>query len=103
EDGIRDFHVTGVQTCALPILHAFDVAIATQARAAASDEEEVDCELPLGSIDPAFCTALARLGPFGMGFAPPRFWVDPVRVEAVRDRKSVVEGKRVGTRGCRGR
>src|SRR5690606_39801454 len=23
EDGIRDFHVTGVQTCALPILHAF--------------------------------------------------------------------------------
>src|SRR5690606_40467859 len=21
EDGIRDFHVTGVQTCALPILH----------------------------------------------------------------------------------
>src|SRR5690606_39541672 len=22
EDGIRDFHVTGVQTCALPILHA---------------------------------------------------------------------------------
>src|SRR5690606_40623205 len=23
EDGIRDFHVTGVQTCALPILHPF--------------------------------------------------------------------------------
>src|SRR5690606_39487985 len=23
EDGIRDFHVTGVQTCALPILAAF--------------------------------------------------------------------------------
>src|SRR5690606_40112336 len=22
EDGIRDFHVTGVQTCALPICHA---------------------------------------------------------------------------------
>lgn len=66
------------------LVHAFDVAIATQARASASDEEEVDCELPLGSIDPAFCTALARLGPFGMGFAPPRFWVDPVRVEAVR-------------------
>src|SRR5690606_40877461 len=22
EDGIRDFHVTGVQTCALPIFHA---------------------------------------------------------------------------------
>src|SRR5690606_40977482 len=24
EDGIRDFHVTGVQTCALPILAVFD-------------------------------------------------------------------------------
>src|SRR5690606_40711604 len=23
EDGIRDFHVTGVQTCALPICHVF--------------------------------------------------------------------------------
>src|SRR5690606_39379159 len=23
EDGIRDFHVTGVQTCALPILYLF--------------------------------------------------------------------------------
>src|SRR5690606_40458548 len=29
EDGIRDFHVTGVQTCALPILlvHRFDVRV----------------------------------------------------------------------------
>src|SRR5690606_40369357 len=25
EDGIRDFHVTGVQTCALPIFNADDV------------------------------------------------------------------------------
>src|SRR5690606_15334834 len=27
EDGIRDFHVTGVQTCALPIFDAFNVMI----------------------------------------------------------------------------
>src|SRR5690606_39539934 len=26
EDGIRDFHVTGVQTCALPIFHILDIA-----------------------------------------------------------------------------
>src|SRR5690606_39427781 len=26
EDGIRDFHVTGVQTCALPILHSVGTA-----------------------------------------------------------------------------
>src|SRR5690606_39753601 len=29
EDGIRDFHVTGVQTCALPILEAGDVSLPT--------------------------------------------------------------------------
>src|SRR5690606_40269998 len=28
EDGIRDFHVTGVQTCALPILTAYIAPIA---------------------------------------------------------------------------
>src|SRR5690606_39834244 len=27
EDGIRDFHVTGVQTCALPILEADGVTV----------------------------------------------------------------------------
>src|SRR5690606_39892609 len=27
EDGIRDFHVTGVQTCALPILSCFALAV----------------------------------------------------------------------------
>src|SRR5690606_41065744 len=29
EDGIRDFHVTGVQTCALPILGLIVLAVAT--------------------------------------------------------------------------
>src|SRR5690606_39413578 len=32
EDGIRDFHVTGVQTCALPILHAGAALDRVQAR-----------------------------------------------------------------------
>src|SRR5690606_39287909 len=27
EDGIRDFHVTGVQTCALPISHFADTSV----------------------------------------------------------------------------
>src|SRR5207302_7409095 len=30
EDGIRDFHVTGVQTCALPILNASDSWVFSQ-------------------------------------------------------------------------
>src|SRR5690606_40505603 len=29
EDGIRDFHVTGVQTCALPIFRVRDVEVAS--------------------------------------------------------------------------
>src|SRR5690606_39858478 len=33
EDGIRDFHVTGVQTCALPILPVPDAAIKLDAQA----------------------------------------------------------------------
>src|SRR5690606_40398738 len=32
EDGIRDFHVTGVQTCALPIFLPFGEASASQVR-----------------------------------------------------------------------
>lgn len=66
------------------LVEAFDAAIAAQAGPSPSAEEQVDCELPFAAVDPAFCTALARLGPFGMGFAPPRFWANPVRVEAVR-------------------
>src|SRR5690606_40441565 len=31
EDGIRDFHVTGVQTCALPILHRHYIAMVSPA------------------------------------------------------------------------
>src|SRR5690606_40807769 len=30
EDGIRDFHVTGVQTCALPIFHVISELVAGQ-------------------------------------------------------------------------
>src|SRR5690606_40733004 len=32
EDGIRDFHVTGVQTCALPIFHDRERAVSEQRR-----------------------------------------------------------------------
>src|SRR5690606_40593826 len=32
EDGIRDFHVTGVQTCALPICTHLDASMATVRR-----------------------------------------------------------------------
>src|SRR5215475_11819870 len=48
EDGIRDFHVTGVQTCALPIL-AFDWSgNSDRALTAARRATELDPKLPEG-------------------------------------------------------
>src|SRR5690606_39691824 len=36
EDGIRDFHVTGVQTCALPILSSFNASVSYKCHEIAS-------------------------------------------------------------------
>src|SRR5690606_40256516 len=47
EDGIRDFHVTGVQTCALPIFSAEEIAWHTEAIARSGP-----ADLPLVLIDP---------------------------------------------------
>src|SRR5690606_40591519 len=48
-DGIRDFQVTGVQTCALPILSARDrlrlTVLAEQVRAAGGSAEVLPCDL----------------------------------------------------------
>src|SRR5690606_40739227 len=44
EDGIRDFHVTGVQTCALPILRGLFPGSAYAARIAAGGEIRRDHE-----------------------------------------------------------
>src|SRR5690606_19167187 len=41
EDGIRDFHVTGVQTCALPILYAGDM-IYNVATGVAEEQRMID-------------------------------------------------------------
>src|SRR5690606_40657690 len=38
EDGIRDFHVTGVQTCALPILMVLTLWFSKKARTVADTE-----------------------------------------------------------------
>src|SRR5690606_451195 len=66
EDGIRDFHVTGVQTCALPILTEVAAAVTTDA---GRDEHTVapskllraeDTERALSAIELAYAEALAR-------------------------------------------
>lgn len=66
---------------------AFDAAVARQRRPDDSDaasEEVVDAVLPLSMLEPGLVTAMRGLGPFGMGFAPPRFGCDDAVVEAVR-------------------
>src|SRR5690606_40742633 len=44
EDGIRDFHVTGVQTCALPIYVDQLLAVAQQEEQQVQHDEEADEE-----------------------------------------------------------
>src|SRR5690606_40085011 len=41
EDGIRDFHVTGVQTCALPIFHGPRAAVLPAVCGSAVDHDRV--------------------------------------------------------------
>ena len=65
---------------------AFDAAVAEQSGAAAAvaDVELVDAELPLASVDMALIAAMRAAGPFGMGFAAPRFVSRGVRVESAK-------------------
>src|SRR5256885_7378636 len=88
EDGIRDYKVTGVQTCALPISGPAvfpAVAAGFVAVAVAAGVDEVGDSLGLAVI--LLRERVAR-EPRGPG-------------RAQRDRKSGVEGKRVDLRGRR--
>src|SRR5690606_40328374 len=75
EDGIRDFHVTGVQTCALPILLTADerrralalppgtnprtAALAAQWRAELGDDDEAFVRRALALINRDFAYSLS--------------------------------------------
>src|SRR5690606_40278424 len=64
EDGIRDFHVTGVQTCALPIYRLFDLDLGPAAMAFAGastpqDQRDMDRVL-LDAGVPGFAGAWLR-------------------------------------------
>src|SRR5690606_40367896 len=90
EDGIRDFHVTGVQTCALPIYSG-------PPRAARAGEKGKAGAAP---------RAAAPAGTAGPRRAPRR-WpgarrrLRPKSFPGRKDRKSVVEGKSVDRGGRR--
>src|SRR5690606_40541748 len=95
EDGIRDFHVTGVQTCALPIWATADQVWAG------------------GLIFARIGAILMTLPGFGESYVPPRIRLSLALVVSLAlwpvvagsipplDRKSVVEGKGVGLGGRR--
>lgn len=79
---------------AIPAFAAsFADAVARQQndRPAAAEEELHDGQLVLGEIDDALRQAVRRVGPYGVGFPPPRFLVGPVRVVD----KRVIKGAHV--------
>src|SRR5690606_40864978 len=65
EDGIRDFHVTGVQTCALPIYPAVDVEAVPGPQDLGLVELGVQLDLAFQDIDEffPFVAAPAFVGP----------------------------------------
>src|SRR5438552_15012017 len=77
EDGIRDDLVTGVQTCALPI----------------SDEQRDVILLGIANLEHDLDERMERRDSQGPEVRP------RVEAQAVRDRKSVVQGKSVGIGG----
>lgn len=68
------------------LTEAFDAAVARQRclRPAAGRREVVDAVLPLSRVDPELVGSMRALGPYGIGFPPPRFACDDVVVDTVR-------------------
>src|SRR5690606_41122141 len=99
EDGIRDFHVTGVQTCALPISSQLTGMPETARRILARN---VRLGRPLGvtglpeaAKGPAFATTV------GLLIYPQVASFESRYGKGGGDRKSVVQGKRVEPGGRR--
>src|SRR5437016_8588817 len=91
EDGIRDWSVTGVQTCALPILLIWQRMVASQMADAIFDQVSVDIE---GRVDRQDKLYLLRGSASHLRFPGfPQLYIE--------DRKSVVWGKSVGLGGRR--
>src|SRR5690606_40121664 len=98
EDGIRDFHVTGVQTCALPILVMHLDVMRNKYR------RDVNDSLRSGHTN----FTIAHRVPGRVDYTPTGGIHDYRRIRTklttvipAIDRKSVVEGKSVDSRGDR--
>src|SRR5690606_40759915 len=95
EDGIRAFHVTGVQTCALPISAASEV-IALHAACAKSAAATVGVRERRTSPPSCRRRGLNAAATCRRIHGRDAAWKERV---VRRDRKSVVEGKRGGVGG----
>src|SRR5690606_40426342 len=95
EDGIRAFHVTGVQTCALPILAVEQLGFADVV--VLSHVDEAHGASPAVDVD-ALQAELARHAPAAVMTRAAR---GALGCRLVEDRKSVAEGERGGS-GARG-
>src|SRR2546430_6252923 len=89
EDGIRDLTVTGVQTCALPILIRMSLRRGSSAAAVKRPRSPISTQ-----------GAAPILRPFNAARSP-RAMPRSARITRNQDRKSGGEGKRVGLRGGR--
>src|SRR5690606_41206782 len=85
EDGIRDFHVTGVQTCALPISGVISVTSGptSERSAATSCGEHTRARAPAPTASTARRRTASEAGPR-----------TPTASSAASDRKSDEEGKK---------
>src|SRR5690606_41146435 len=96
-DGIRDFHVTGVQTCALPIFLLLVVGLELKRELVLGELASIkDATLPIlaaagGMLAPAVITLVMSWGEEGSGTA----WAVPMATD-IRS-----EERRVGTGGRR--
>src|SRR5690606_40135928 len=93
EDGIRAFHVTGVQTCALPILGALDRAGLIRRDVPTVHGPSLGAAIDENDIRRPTATAAAKQ----------RALAAPGGVRTNVDRKSVVEGRRGGPGGGQAR
>ena len=81
------------------LTEAFDEAVARQGIAlAAGDVEVVDARVPLRRIDAGLVAAMRGLGPYGVGFSPPRFVAEDVHVDSAK----IVGGRHVAMRLAQG-
>src|SRR5690606_39278890 len=94
-DGIRDFHVTGVQTCALPISAARHLHAQERTDPGTRPDSRPTSPLRPASGSPHPPDHTVSTAPPSRPTTPPRDAIaSPPTTSPTQDRKSVVQGQR---------